>query len=106
MYKFVYYKNVVSAISSFAGKIVKGSAKCDPQDEFDRNYGERLALARCNTKVSKRRVAQAKAKLQEAHREAEKANKRVIKMEEYLADAYDMEYNCRETERAILAEKQ
>ena len=106
MYKFVYYKNVVSAISSFAGKIVKGSAKCDPQDEFDRNYGERLAMARCNTKVAKKRVARAKIKLQEARRELEKASKRVIKMEEYLADAYDMELDSKETEKAILAEKQ
>ncbi len=106
MYKFVYYKNVVSAISSFAGKAVKGSAKCDPQDGFDKNYGERLAAARCDTKVAKRRVAHAKVKLEEAYRELERASKRVNKMEEYLADAYDMEYNCKETERAILAEKQ
>ena len=56
MYKFVYYKNVVSALSSFGGKTVKGTAKCDPNDAYSREYGEKLAQARCNTKVAKKRT--------------------------------------------------
>lgn len=46
----------VIAISSFAGKVVKGVAKCDPNDEFNLESGKKLAAARCNEKVCRRRA--------------------------------------------------
>ena len=104
MYKFVYYKNIVFALSSFGGKTVKGTAKCDPNDAYSREYGEKLAQARCNTKVSKKRVKWATLKLAQAKKDLARAQVRVGKMEDYVADALQMEMNAKTEEEAILKE--
>lgn len=49
MEKYHYYvdsKKNVYAASTFAGKIVKGVAKCDPKDEFSLEKGKQLAARR------------------------------------------------------------
>ena len=61
MYKFVYYKNMIVAISSFAGKTVKGIAKCDPNDAYVKELGELIAKARCDIKVAKHRTKHAES---------------------------------------------
>ena len=55
-YKFYHYvdkdgSNVVVAVSSHAGRTVKGYARCTPEDNFDLEVGKKLAAARCNEKV-------------------------------------------------------
>lgn len=104
MYKYVYYKNIVTAISSFGGKTVKASAKCDPEDAYSKEYGERLAQARCNTKVAKKRTKWAAFKLAQARLELARAQVRVGKMEDYLADALVMETEAKTEEENILKE--
>ena len=61
-YKFYEYNHLrtdgttslrIAAVSSFAGKPVKGYADCHPNDEFDREYGYALAAARCAEKIAK-----------------------------------------------------
>ena len=104
MYKFVYYKNVVSALSSFGGKTVKGTAKCDPNDAYSKEYGEKLAQTRCNTKVAKKRVKWASLKLAQAKRDLARAQVRVGKMEDYYADAQLMEAEARAEEAEVLSE--
>ncbi len=59
MYRYVENGNTVIAISSYAGKTVKGVAKCDPNDEFNLESGKKLAAARCNEKVCKQRLRRA-----------------------------------------------
>lgn len=59
MYRYVDTGNTVIAISSYAGKTVKGIAKCDPKDEFNLESGKKLAAARCNAKVCKKRMQRA-----------------------------------------------
>ena len=57
--KYRYYtngKNVVVAVASYAGRIVRGVAKCSDQDEFDLETGKRLAAARCAVKIARERV--------------------------------------------------
>ena len=44
-------KNIVIAVSSYAGKRVKGIAKLNPGDTFNLEYGKRLAQYRCDIKV-------------------------------------------------------
>lgn len=39
--------NDVIAVSTYAGKTVKGIAKCDPRDTFDIDKGVEIAEARC-----------------------------------------------------------
>ena len=46
---------VVVALSTYAGKIVKGVAKCREGDSFNLEAGKRLAAARCDLKVCMKR---------------------------------------------------
>jgi hypothetical protein len=68
MFKYKFYRadNKVIAVSSFAGKPVRGIAKCDPADNFSVENGEELAAARCNNKISAKRVKYLRGKLADA----------------------------------------
>ena len=79
----------IVAVSTYAGKTVRGVAKCDPRDEFDMEKGKELAAARCNDRVSRKRAARAKAELNKAMAELDAASRRVSKMRDYLEDAID-----------------
>lgn len=80
-------KNWVYAVSSFAGKTVRGIAKCNPEDEFDFETGKKLAIARCATKIAKKRFARACEKHDEAIAMYTAAKKYLIEMEEYEDNA-------------------
>lgn len=77
----------VVAISTYAGKPVRGVAICAPGDEYALTDGMELAAARCNHKIAQKRAARAQRKYNEALDLFEQANRRVIKMRSYLADA-------------------
>ena len=83
----------VVALSTYAGKTVRGVAKCDPNDEYNMGKGMELAAARCNAKIAKKR----KAAAMKAHREAviafNEAKIRLADMENYVTDS-----QCRESE--------
>ena len=89
MSKYVFYttKNKVIAVSTYAGKVVKGVAKCNPNDNFDLEKGKKLAAARCNLKIAKKRHSNAMKQLKEARIVLSKSYKRVDDMENYLYDA-------------------
>ena len=57
-YKFAFFKDesgkdTVCARSTYAGKTVKGYAKCDPRDNYDVESGKALAAARCTAQMVK-----------------------------------------------------
>lgn len=80
----------VIAVSSYAGRSVRGVATCSPQDAFDLDTGKELAAARCNVKIAEKRVKRAEEKKDEAFDEYMKARQRYRKMMDYLNDAnYD-----------------
>ena len=56
-------KNEIIAETTFAGKKVRASAKLNPGDVFDEDFGRRLAAARCNKKVTEKRLKKAKERL-------------------------------------------
>lgn len=87
MYKIYRADNKVVAISTYAGKTVRGIAKCDPRDDFSDSFGEELATARCNAKVSVRRVKNAQKRLAEAAKALEAAQKQYDRMSAYYNDA-------------------
>lgn len=64
-FKYRVYKhdNEIIAISSFAGRDVKGIAKCDPRDTYSEQKGLALAEARCDNKICNKRVKRAKVKV-------------------------------------------
>ena len=62
-YKIYHHDNEVIAVSTFAKRMVRGVAKCDPRDEFDHKKGEALAIARCDLKVAEKRMKRADKKV-------------------------------------------
>ena len=58
-YKFYIAKNKVIAVSTYAGKTVRGVAVCADSDTFDIEKGKRLAAARCNVKIAEKRLKNA-----------------------------------------------
>ena len=77
----------IAAVSSFAGKPVKGYADCHPADEFDIEYGKALAAARCAEKIAAKRCKRAYNKVDEATALVNAAMTHLQKMMKYEADA-------------------
>lgn len=80
-------KNNIIAVSTYAGKNVKGVAKCDPRDTFNEDYGTDLAIARCAAKIADKRVKRATKERAKALKEMEKIMIKIQKMNAYVADA-------------------
>lgn len=82
----------VIAVSTYAGRTVRGTAICHPQDTFDLEKGKEIAAARCAVKIAAKRMKRAERKRQEAMRQARQAKHYERKMTEYLHDA-DLAYD-------------
>lgn len=100
--KYRYHTNghKVIAVTTYAGKTVRGVANCDPGDTFSLDKGKDLAAARCAVKVAQKRVARARRKEQEAIEAFYNASDYMDKMTTYHSDAvneqYDAEANLKE----------
>lgn len=95
----------ITAVSSFAGKPVKGHADCHPNDEYDMEYGRALAAARCAEKIAVKRCNRAYAKVDEARAQVNAALAHLQKMMQYEADA-EANYNIAAfTAATVRAEK-
>ena len=94
----------IYAISTYAGKTVRGVAKYNPNDKFDEQIGMELAAARCNQKVAKKRYARAIKKMNEAQMQLILAQDYLTKMENYLVASEDA-YNNALLETAELEAK-
>ena len=91
-YRFYTNGNRVIAVSTYAGKTVRGVAICHPDDNFDMETGKRLAAARCNEKIAAKRLERAAHKAFEAGIDVAKAQQHQREMQEYYNDAY-LAYN-------------
>lgn len=90
--KYRYYTNGrrVIAVSTYAGKTVRGVATCDPSDEFSMERGKALAAARCALKIAGKRYDRATRKTKEANEACHVAERHLEKMCEYLTDSERM----------------
>ena len=79
----------VIAVSTYAGRTVRGVAKCDPRDEFDLEFGKKLASARCAYKIAEKRKARATEEYRKAAYEADQATMRFNEMKQYFMDSVD-----------------
>ena len=86
-YKYIETPNKVIALSTYAGKTVRGVAKCHPNDTFDVEFGRKLAAARCNAKIAAKRMTNARNKYWVVHDEYLKVNRDFKKSAQYYADA-------------------
>jgi hypothetical protein len=62
---------VVKAVTNYLGQAVFATAKCDPVDEFNQEFGEQLATTRLNIKIAKLRASIAKERAAYASEYAE-----------------------------------
>ena len=53
-------RHVVKATTIYEGKSVYAYAKCDPEDNFDLEFGTQLALKRLDLKIAQKRAIHAK----------------------------------------------
>ena len=86
-YHFFQHGNRVIAVTTYAGRTVRGVAVCADGDEFDIEYGKRLAAARCNYKVALKRRERATDKVFHAVEDFERADKELNKYRQYFYDA-------------------
>lgn len=77
----------VIAVSTYAGKTVRGRATCAPEDCYDEQAGREIAAARCNQEIARRRYLRACARYDEAKRKCEEAMAFLTRMGEYLDDS-------------------
>ena len=103
MYKFIHFGNMVVAITTYAGKSVKAYAKCHSDDTFDVEFGENLAKARCDVKVSKKRAARAKKKYAEAVRALAQAQIHEADMLDYMMNSNAAAIKAQEDLDALIA---
>ena len=88
-YRFYQAGNKVIAVSTYAGKAVRGVAKADPSDEFDFEKGKKLAAARCNLKIAKKRAKRAFCKVSQAYSDYVEGANWYNKMVDYYNDSND-----------------
>ena len=80
-------KSTIIATATYAGKTVRGVAKCDPQDEFDYEKGATLAVVRCALKIAKKRLKRSKERLHNATTTLDWATKYLNESKEFVESA-------------------
>ena len=87
-YKFYEAGHKIIAVSTYAGRQVRGVAICHPDDNFDLETGKKIAAARCNYKIAGKRYARAMHKYTEAVEQLAKAQEYVNSMKSYMNDSF------------------
>lgn len=77
----------VIAISTYAGKTVRGVAVCHPNDSYDEELGKRIAATRCAKKIAEKRYNRAVSKKHDAFELLKRAVDYNHEMETYVSDA-------------------
>lgn len=86
-YRYYHNDNQVIAVSTFAGRTVRGIAKCDPKDKFSLETGKKLAALKCNNKITAKRLKRAALRYVEAEKAVVAAQKHAECMKRYYMDA-------------------
>ena len=94
----------VVAVSTYAGKTIRGVAKCDPRDEFSIESGKKLAAARCALKAAEKRAKRAARKYEEAVKEADAKFQHAQKMQDYLISSNHELLEAQEEIKNLLSE--
>ena len=95
-------KNIVICESSFAGKKVRGMAKCSPADEFEINYGMLLAKARVDYKIAEMRVKKSRIRMEAAIDAHDKTEVECVRAGNYCSDSFKEFKTAEETLNSIM----
>lgn len=89
--KYHFYHNedngTIVCTTMYKGKMVRGIAKCSPDDKFDIETGKRLAYLRCRLRYMKKKSKRARVAYTEAFLAEAKARNHLLKMVEFVHDA-------------------
>lgn len=89
--KYNFYYNTgngtVVCTTTYKGHIVRGIAKCSPEDNFDVETGKRLAYLRCKYKFAKKKLKHAKKVYNEAVIANARAKNNFEKAREFMCDS-------------------
>lgn len=84
----------------YKGQMVRGVAKCSPEDNFDINLGKKLAYLRCKEKFSRKKLARAHKAYAEAVEIEARADNNLWKAAEFVDDSnYQLELTRNELSR-------
>jgi hypothetical protein len=97
-----YGRTVVIAVSTYEGKTVKGYAKCDVNDVFNLEEGKKLAAARCNERVARKRAKRSERKLVEAKARLAEAQAYFTKMTSYFEDSQEALVEAKASVESVL----
>lgn len=86
-YKFYTNGSRVIAVSTYAGRTVRGIAVCHADDEFSLEKGKQLAALRCAEKIARKSLSRAECKVDEAYWAYVDAEEHLNKMCDYKDDA-------------------
>lgn len=86
-YRFIEAGNKIICISTYAKKVVRGVAKCSPNDNFDIEIGKKLAQLRCDEKIADKRANRALDKYFEAEEILAEAKAYYDDMRKYYLDS-------------------
>lgn len=79
----------VIAVCKYNGHKVRAIAKCSPEDTFDIEFGTKLAIARCKSKLAKSKIRKATKAYMKASIAADEAQRQYDKMKDYYMDVVD-----------------
>ena len=82
-------KRTIVCLTTFAGQVVRGVARCSPNDEWNIEVGKEYATARCAAKVALKRLRRAEDLVKWSHDALEFYNAQVSKYEKYELDAIE-----------------
>lgn len=97
-------KDTVVAVASYAGKRVRGVAKCSDKDEFDLAKGKKLAAARCNLKIAKMREKNLQFRAGFQQKVLENVNKEYLKFATRSLEATWLRQEAEEQYKAVMDE--
>lgn len=90
-------KGMTVAVTYYGGKSFRGVAKCADGDNFDAEYGKKLAIARCKYKLFK-------AKEKVAVEKQRAYNKAINFFDKRRKEAAEYEADCKKYQLEVLAE--
>ena len=88
-YKYIVNGRTVIALSHYAGRTVRGVAKCSPEDEFDVEFGKKLAAARCDLKIAMKRRNRAAERYTNAMDVRQMAEANYMDCRDFYFDAFE-----------------
>ena len=90
----------VAAVSTFGGQDVRAVARCNVNDTYDVEFGKKLAKAKLDVKIAKKRIRYANRRVNEALKDIDTAKRQLDKMTTYKVSAMN---EFREVENNLLS---